>query len=171
MKRDELVANGVAVVFFGVMLLYTFKMHGVKRVGDMGGEFWPIIILSLAVILSIALLITSIRKYLREKNQGIEVAPLSPEAVASLKSGRKKYWFCVICLLAYIVVMPWIGFILSTFLFVYAFILALEERRKLVLAVAPALVTALTVLVFARFLNLPLPRGGEFFAAISRFIY
>lgn len=171
MKKDELVANGVAVLFFSSMLFYSFTIHGVKRVGDMGGESWPVMILSLAVMLSIALFITSLKKYRQEKNKGAEAVPVAAEAKAVLKSGRKKYWLCVICLGAYIVVMPWIGFIISTFLFVYAFILALEERRKLVLIIAPALVTALTVLVFGKFLNLPLPRGGEWFAAISRFIY
>ncbi|MDI6726813.1 MAG: tripartite tricarboxylate transporter TctB family protein [Smithellaceae bacterium] len=171
MKKDELVANGVAVLFFSSMLFYSFSIHGVKRVGDMGGEFWPVMILSGAVALSIALFITSIKKYLREKSQDVENVPVAAEAEAVLSSGRKKYWLSVICLLTYIVIMPWIGFIISSLLFVYAFILALEERRRLVLALAPALVTALTVLVFGRFLNLPLPRGGDFFAAISRFIY
>ncbi|MDZ4163679.1 MAG: tripartite tricarboxylate transporter TctB family protein [Smithellaceae bacterium] len=171
MKKDEIVANGVVVLFFSFMLVHSFSMHGVRRFGDMGSEFWPVMILSGGVLLSLALLISSIRKNLREKAQGVAAAPPSTEAQLTLRSGRKKYWLSVICLLTYIIVMPWIGFLISTFLFVLAFILALEERRKLVLALSPALVTALMVLVFGRFLGLPLPRGGEFFAALSRFIY
>jgi len=171
MKKDELIANGVAVLFFGFMLLYSFRMQGVRRFGDMGSEFWPIMILSGALILSIALLIGNFRKYRKEVKDGAASEFLSDEAALVLKQGRRKYWLSVICLLGYIIVMPWIGFILSTFIFVYAFILSLEERRKLVLALSPALVTALTVVVFGRFLNLPLPRGGEFLAALSRFIY
>lgn len=171
MKKDEIVANGVVVFFFSLMLFFASRMHGVKRFGDMGSEFWPIMILSGAVILSSALLIGSIRKFLREKKPGGATAAISAEALSARKQGQRKYWLAVICLLGYIIIMPWIGFILSTFLFIYAFILALEERRKLVLAISPILVTALMVLVFGRFLSLPLPRGAEFFAALSRFIY
>jgi hypothetical protein len=67
--------------------------------------------------------------------------------------------------------MPWIGFVLSTFVYVFIFILALGERRKFVLVLSPFLVTALTVIVFAKFIAMPLPKGVNVFAAFSRLIY
>jgi putative effector of murein hydrolase len=67
--------------------------------------------------------------------------------------------------------MPWIGFILSTLLFIPAFTLALEERRKMVLIISPFLITAITILVFARFITIPFPKGVGVFAAFSRFFY
>jgi putative tricarboxylic transport membrane protein len=73
--------------------------------------------------------------------------------------------------LVYIIVMPWIGFVLSTFLFVPAFALALEERRKLVLILSPFLVSAITLLVFARFITIPFPKGAGLFAEFSRLFY
>ncbi|MEI7672304.1 MAG: tripartite tricarboxylate transporter TctB family protein, partial [Deltaproteobacteria bacterium] len=78
---------------------------------------------------------------------------------------------CSACLLAYIILTPLIGFILSTILFTLAFVLALEEKRKLVLIISPPLITAVIVVVFAKFITIPLPRGEGMFAEFSRFFY
>ena len=67
--------------------------------------------------------------------------------------------------------LPWIGFILSTLLFILAFILALEEKRKLVLIISPPLITAVVILIFAKFIMMPLPKGVGIFAEFSRLFY
>jgi len=67
--------------------------------------------------------------------------------------------------------MPWIGFVLSTFLFVITFSVSPGERRKWVLAVSPFLVTAMFVVIFAQFIRIPFPKGAAIFAAFSRFFY
>jgi putative tricarboxylic transport membrane protein len=77
----------------------------------------------------------------------------------------------MLCLFLYIAAMPWIGFVLSTFLFVFVFAVSLGERRKLVLSVSPFLVTAMIVAVFAKFITIPFPRGVGMFAAFSRLFY
>jgi putative tricarboxylic transport membrane protein len=171
MKRDEIIANVVLLAFFIFMLMNSFKLHEIRRFGEMGSGFWPILALSAATLFSIILLISNLRKYQREKQQSTEEASISPEAKLDLKNRRKKFVLSVICLLGYILIMPWIGFVLSTLVYVFAFILALGERRKFVLALSPFLVTALTVIVFARFIKMPLPRGVDIFAAFSRLIY
>jgi hypothetical protein len=170
MKKDELIANVVVLGFFSLMLFFAVRMEGVKRVGDVGGEFWPILILSGGVILSFALLIGNIREYYRGRSS-TEEAGVRPETDEQQKRGQKKYWLAVFCLGGYILAMPWIGFVLSTLVFVLVFILSLEERRVLVLSISPFLVTTLMVLIFGIFLGMPLPRGIEFFAGFSRLIY
>lgn len=77
----------------------------------------------------------------------------------------------MLCLFLYILAAPWIGFVLSTFLFVFAFAVSLGERRKTVLVVSPFLVTALVVVIFAKFITIPFPRGVGAFAAFSRLFY
>jgi putative effector of murein hydrolase len=67
--------------------------------------------------------------------------------------------------------MPWFGFVLSTFLFVFSFAVCLGERRKTVLAVSPFVVTAMIVAVFAKFITIPFPRGVGLFAEFSRLFY
>lgn len=170
MKRDEIVAYTIIIAFFVFMLVNSFKLHEIRRFGEMGSGFWPIMILSTAAILSIILLIFSITKYTKERKTTPIPSP-SPEALAELKDRRKKYLSSVILLLLYIIIMPWIGFILSTLIYVITFIFALGERRKLVLIASPVLVTALIIITFAKFIAIPFPRGAGIFAAFSRFFY
>ena len=171
MKRDEIIGNVVIVSFFIFMLANSFKLQEIRRFGEMGSGFWPILILSAAVILSGVLLISSLVGYLKAKRQGSGEPPLSPEAAEALKIRRKKIALSVLLLLLYIVVMPWIGFGLSTLFYVPAFILVLGERRKLVLILSPLLVTVFVILIFSRFIAIPFPKGIGIFAAFSRLFY
>ena len=56
-------------------------------------------------------------------------------------------------------------------LFILVFILALEEKRKLVLIISPLLITAAIILIFAKFIMMPLPKGVGIFAEFSRLFY
>ncbi len=171
MKRDEIIANAVLLAFFIFMLMNSFKLHEIKRFGEVGSGFWPILTLSTATLLSILLLVSTLIRYFKGKKKGSVETSVSQEALADLKSRRRKFVLSVIFLLIYILVMPWIGFVLSTLIYVLAFILALEERRKYVLIVSPILVTALIVVIFAKFIVIPFPRGVGIFADFSRLIY
>lgn len=171
MKRDELVANVGVIAFFSFMLVQAAGLKFVRRFGDMGSGFWPIMILSAAALLSILVLIFNTRKYLKEKKTHA-AAPQTPDrSTQEIKERRMKLVLSIVCLLVYILVMPYIGFVLSTFIYLLAFILALGERRKWVLAISPFLVTAMAVAVFGKFITMPLPRGVETFAAFSRIFY
>ena len=87
------------------------------------------------------------------------------------KRARVTVALSVACFLTYIIVMPWIGFVLATFLYILAFALALGERRRWVLAVSPVLVTAVILGVFAKFITIPFPKGMGIFAEFSRLFY
>jgi len=171
MKRDEIIVNLVIIAFFIFMLINSLKLHEIRRFGEVGSGFWPILILSTATLLSIILLVLTLIKYLNEKKKASVEASISKEALVDLKSRRRKFALSVILLLIYVIIMPWIGFVLSTLIYVLAFILALEERRKYVLIISPVLVTALIVIIFAKFIVIPFPRGVGIFAAFSRLIY
>lgn len=171
MKRDEIIGNVVIISFFIFMLANSFKLQEIRRFGEMGSGFWPILILSAAVVLSAVLLISSLVGYLKAKRQSSGEPLLSPEAAKGLRLRRKKIALSSILLLLYIIIMPWIGFGLSTLLYVPAFILALGERRKLVLILSPLLVTVFVILIFSRFIAIPFPKGVGIFAAFSRLFY
>jgi TRAP-type C4-dicarboxylate transport system permease small subunit len=171
MKRDEVIANVVIIAFFIFMLIRSFKLHQIRRFGEMGSGFWPMLILSTATLLSMILLISTLIRYLKEKKKTSVEVSVSKEALVDLKNRRRKFVLSVILLFVYVIIMPWIGFVLSTLIYVLAFILALEERRKYVLAISPILVTALIVIIFTKFIVIPFPRGVGIFAAFSRLIY
>jgi len=169
MKKGEIVLGAFCVAFFSFMFYEAVKLHGVGRFGEVGSGFWPMLSLGVSVLLSLGWLISTLTAFSGER--GKAVAEPSPEASAEIRSRWKKVGLSIISILAYIVVMPWIGFVLSTFLFVPLFALALEERRKLVLIVSPFLVTAITILVFAKFIAIQFPKGVGIFAAFSRLFY
>jgi len=169
MKKGEIVFSAFCVAFFSFMLYEAFKLHGVARFGEVGSGFWPMLSLGVSVLLSLCWLIVTLGKFSKAKGNAVEEP--TPEAIAEAWSRRKKVALSIICLLVYIVIMPWIGFILSTLLFVPAFALALEERRKMVLIISPFLITAITILVFAKFITIPFPKGVAIFAVFSRLFY
>ncbi len=171
MKRDEIISNFVIIAFFIFMLIHSLKLHQIRRFGEVGSGFWPILILSTASLLSIILLVSTLIKYLNEKKKTSVEVSVSKETLVDLKNRRKKFVLSVILLFIYVLIMPWIGFVLATLLYLLAFILALEERRKYVLAISPILVTALIVIIFTKVIVIPFPRGVGIFAAFSRLIY
>jgi uncharacterized membrane protein (DUF485 family) len=169
MKKAEITTGAVCVVFFSFMLIQGFDLLGVKRSGDVGSGFWPVISLLACVGLSVAWMIMTV---VESRKAGKKpAAPPTPEEVAAIWDRRRKVGLSMICLFLYIVVIPWIGFVPSTFLFVFAFAVSLGERRTLVLAVSPFLVTAIVVAVFAKFITIPFPKGVGVFAAFSRLFY
>jgi putative tricarboxylic transport membrane protein len=169
MKKSEIILSAVCLAFFSFMFYEALELRGVGRYGEVGSGFWPLLSLGFATILSLVWLITNLQKYSRERQETNEKP--EPENAAETWNRRKKVGLSLVCLLCYILMTPWIGFILSTVLFILAFVLALDERRKVVLIVSPPLITVVIILVFAKFITIPLPKGVGIFAEFSRLFY
>jgi hypothetical protein len=171
MKKGEISVNVMIICFAVAMLLYSFGTEKMRRYGEVGGGFWPTVILSLMLLCSIALLITNIIAYRKEKKTASPEPDISADALKEKREGMKRVAFSAAVMLVYILVMPLIGFLFSTVLFAAAFIYAQGERRKRVIFIAPPLITLGVVLLFGTFIGIRFPRGPEFFAAISRIFY
>ena len=169
MKKNEVVSGALCVAFFAFMFSEAMDLRRVGRFGEIGSGFWPMLALGASILLSLGWLISNLASYFRERTMPREEP--TREAGAEAWSRRSKVGLSAACLLLYIIAMPWIGFIVSTFLFIPAFAFGLTERRTLVLAVSPVLVTGVVVLLFARFITIPLPKGVGIFAAFSRLFY
>ena len=169
MKRAEITTGAVCVVFFSFMLVQGYDLIEVKRSGEVGSGFWPVMSLVACLGLSVAWLIMTVVESRKAGEKS--AATTSSEETAATWERRRKVGLSMSCLFLYIVVTPWIGFVLSTFLFVIAFAVSLGERRRWVLAVSPFLVTAMFVAIFAKFIRIPFPKGAGIFAAFSRFFY
>lgn len=170
MKKGEVILSAVCMAFFSFMFYEALELLGVRRFGEVGSGFWPLLSLGIAAILSLIWFVGNLRRYSREKRETVEERPM-PETVAVKRGGQKKIALSSLCLLVYIIITPWIGFILSTVMFILAFILALEEKRRLVLIISPPAITAVIVVIFAKFIMMPLPKGVGVFAEFSRLFY
>ena len=168
MKRGEIILSVFCLAFFSFMFYEAVQLHGVGRFGEVGSGFWPMLSLGVSILLSLSWLLSTLLKQFKKKEAVEKHAPKGP---AELRQRRKKVALGIACIFFYILLMPWIGFVLSTFLFVPAFALALEERRKMVLIISPFLVTAITLLVFAKFIAIPFPKGVGIFTEFSRLFY
>jgi len=171
MKKGQIIGNAVILVFFLFLLIDSLKLHEIRRFGEMGSGFWPILILSAATLLSAFLLLSSILEFRKGKGKEEPEETLSPEDLAGRKKHRNIVILCAVVTLVYIFAMQAIGFALATLLYVLAFVILLGERRKSVLIVSPVLVTALILVIFSRFIAMPLPRGMGFFADLSRLFF
>ena len=169
MKKGEIVFSGVCVAFFGFMLFETLDLLGQGRPGEVGSGLWPFMALAVSLVLSLLMLIASVKKYRAAAREGTPELPV--EAIAEKRRQRTTVTLSIVTFLGYIVVMPWVGFILATLIYILAFALALGERRRWVLAVSPFLVTAVIVGVFAKFITIPFPKGIGVFAEFSRLFY
>jgi putative tricarboxylic transport membrane protein len=167
MKKGEIVFFAISTAFFGFMLIEATGLMGQGRAGEIGSGLWPLLALGASALLSIVLLLSSIQK---SRRAAPAEAPTA-EALAEKRRRRVTVASSSICFLAYMISIPYIGFILSTFLFIPAFALALGERRKTVLLIAPVVLTAVIVGVFAKFITIPFPKGVGIFAELSRLIY
>ena len=170
MKKGEIILSAVCLAFFSYMFYEALELRGVGRFGEVGSGFWPLLSLGVTTILSLVWLVKNLRQYAKEKG-GVAEPPPTPETVAAAWHRRRKIALCSVCLLIYIIIIPWIGFILSTILFVLTFVIALEEKRIWVLIISPPMITIVIVAVFAKFITMPLPRGVGVFAEFSRFFY
>jgi len=167
MKKGEIVFFAVCVAFFSFMFYDGLELRSHGRSGEIGSGLWPLIALGASALFSVVLLISSVKKFLREG----AAEDLTPEAAAEKKRQRVTVALSVACFLAYLVLTPWIGFILATFVYIPVFALALGERRMSVLLISPFLLTAIIVAVFAKFITIPFPKGVGIFAAFSRLFY
>lgn len=167
MKKGEIVFFAVCVAFFSFMFYDGLELRSHGRSGEIGSGLWPLMALGASVLFSVLLLISSIKQFLREG----AVEDQTPEAAAEKKRQRVTVALSVVCFLAYLVATPWIGFILSTLVYIPVFALALGERRASVLLISPFLLTAIIVAVFAKFITIPFPKGVGIFAEFSRLFY
>jgi putative tricarboxylic transport membrane protein len=170
MKKGPIIGNAVILVFFLFMLFESFGLHDIRRFGEMGSGFWPILVLALSCILSAILLFFSLRKGKGKEEEEAE-APPSPESIADRRRARNIVILSSVATLVYIFAMQWVGFAIATLLYVLAFILILGERRKWVVIFSPLLVTVFILAVFSKFISIPFPRGIGIFADLSRFFF
>ena len=154
-------------VFSGVILLmaavgmfvttYSFEALTVSKVGP---EFMPRVIALLIAVTSIAMIVSAFNKMRREK---IENAQILDEEMDS--SGEKSYTsvlVSVLLMVGYFVLMPYIGFLIMTtiYLFLQMLLLSDKSNKKIVLFFAISIVSSLvTYFIFRSIFYVMLPSG------------
>jgi hypothetical protein len=134
---------------------------------QVGPAFWPQILLGGIIILTIIWLVKFIlTKY---KSSTGNTLVISPEKI-ELRGFIRLSLVITLCL-AYVFVMEWGGFLLTTVIFQVLILLALGIRKLTTLIVTPTLLTGVLFGIFIKILHIPLPRGAGVFHLLSSAFY
>lgn len=149
----DLIFSAVLLVFS----IYCFFYIGAVDNGtttELGAAAWPRVILALIIILTAVGIVNMIRK----KNGKL---PVSAEGFQAFL--RSKLLLGMIVCAVTAIVLPYIGFIPTSFLFLIVYGILLGEKRPQVLVITGVAATLILYIIFQGPLSIFLPRGMFFF--------
>ncbi|HET9717426.1 MAG TPA: tripartite tricarboxylate transporter TctB family protein [Pseudolabrys sp.] len=159
----------VGLLVAAVLLYYAQQIQYTPRPGMIGPAFWPKMAIGLMAVVcffEIGRLLLGFKSVMQgiaealEKEEDKEEAPVYP---GRLIGG-------IVLIIIYALVVDFLGFLLSTFLFIAAFMYIGGYRKHLAVWSISLGVTLLAALVFIRFAYVSLPRGVPPFDAITDFV-
>jgi hypothetical protein len=155
------------LIFVGSLILYgvtgSFEGRTVLQGAQMGPAFWPRFILASLILLSGIVSVGTIRRIVREKAWG--------ESLMTMDRGKLRFFAAIGLGVAYLSLLPVMGFITATPLFLITFMVLLGEKSTgWILGVSIAM-TAIIVVLFTKAMYVPLPRGEWLFLKFSHLFY
>jgi putative tricarboxylic transport membrane protein len=161
-------AVGLAVA--AVLFVYLGQIDYTPRPGHLGPEAWP----RAVVVLMAAACLFQIVRIALSGNAVAETAADEIEATSEVSSEEPKFPLLLVggvaLVLLYAVVLPVLGFVLTTFLFLAAFIYLGRYRRHAVVWTFSAAMTVVMAILFQRIAYVSLPRGVPPFDRIADLI-
>ena len=165
MLKGDLVFS--ILIFIGALLLlwvtFGFEQGSALAGAKVGPTFWPRVLLGALLLCSAIVSVGTIRRIAREKAWG--------EKLLTLDRGKVRFFAAIGLSVAYFLLLPLIGFILSTPPFMMAFMLLLGEKSKGWIVGVSIGMTAIIVVLFTKAMYVPLPRGEWLFRQFSLLFY
>jgi putative tricarboxylic transport membrane protein len=135
----------------GVIFCLGSLDFGFSHMGTIGGGFFPFVAGIALISLSAIALVTSL---LAKKEGRPASGPFLPE-----RDSGKKLLSALLALLAYVLVLKYLGFVLTTFFFMVFLLRFIEPQRWAVVLGAATLTSGTAHIVFNIWLKVQLPRG------------
>jgi hypothetical protein len=155
------------LIFVVSLFLYwvtgSFGTGTVLQGSQMGPAFWPRLLLGALLLLSVVVSVGTIRKIAREKAWG--------ESLLTMDRGKVRFFAAIGLGVAYLILLPVLGFIAITPVFMIAFMLLLGEKSKGWIIGVSIAMTAIIVVLFTKAMYVPLPRGVWLFREFSLLFY
>lgn len=159
LNRDSVAS--VVFLFLSVVLYVLISRFPEEHAyASVGAAFWPTVLATGLFIVSVILLVSSIRAGSRAHG---ERAPAQAPTLVS----RVRLPGIVGVIGLYLLLLNYVGFVVGSILSILAMMLILGERRVLWCVVGPVALTGALVIVFGRLMSCPLPAGIGVFRAIS----
>ena len=153
-------------IVLGIFCIYLFFLVGAESPAptatELGAAFWPRIILVLLILLIIVNIVNSLKK-LKGSNEKLTAGFNLGEFLMS------KLFVGMILVAVMAILMPIIGFIPVSFLFLIAYGVLLGERRIGFLIIVSRVITAILYILFQGALDIMLARGTGIFRDFALF--
>lgn len=150
-KRDR--ASSLFWMGFGVLFVISAWQQGLLRRGVPGPGFLPFICGIVLIGLSLMVLIPTLGAGKNGKGGGGEQEKFFPE-----KGSRRRLAYALTALVAYGICLPYLGFLLTTFVFML-FMLRLMEPQKWIWVFLLSLSTAILAYLLFAAMEVQLPQG------------
>lgn len=147
-KRIDISISLALIVIAGIMIHTSRSFPGAQG-ADVGASFFPVILSSLLIFLSLLLILTSI------KNKAVETRTTG-------KSDWKKVVFGMGFTFIYFILLIYLGYVVATPIFLAAMMWMFNYRRIIQVVFWSLLITGIIYVCFAMLLQVPLPSGVFF---------
>ena len=162
LKADVVIST---ITFFSALylLLETRTFGSLEAYGKLGPDYWPKFVLVTIMALSLGVAVNTIKGVLKG----------TIEASKKLQFNRGTARFCMAFFLiaSYLLLLPFVGFLVLTPIQMICFMVLLGERSKSMIFTIPFVLTISVVLLFTKVMYVPLPRGVGIFLDISHLLY
>lgn len=158
-KRDRIVS-----IF--MILLSALAYYGSRSFSEMA-QIFPTYIIYVLAVLSFMLLIKTfnkdnykhIEKEVDQKTGEVKEVVEKAEVVTIDKEGSKRVLITIIATIFYIYIMNYLGFFVTTYLFMFILFSLLKVDNLMVKILVPLFTSAFVFLIFRVFLTVPTPKG------------
>lgn len=155
----ELLFNFGMLVFFIISLIYTGINIRPAGAGELSADQWVIGILSILIVLMI---VNIVKTYKKQKSDYAAVKKTDLSKLFNLDIFRSKLLIGIVLLFVLALTMDTLGFLLSSFIFLCAYIRLFGEKRLKVIILSALSITILLYILFQFLLGVRLPRGIGF---------
>lgn len=158
---------GLAVA--AVLFYFARQIEYTPRPGSLGPVFWPTAAISLMAIVCLFEIVRGVAGLKTETHGVAEILEKTDEE----EPVQMYPWLLasgIVLVVIFAVVVDTLGFLLSSFLFLTAFMYLGRYRNHLAVWCTSAVITLMAALIFIRFAYVSLPRGVPPFDAVTDFI-
>jgi hypothetical protein len=159
----------VGLIISGILYHYAQQIDYSPRPGDLGPDFWPKVTIGMKALICLVEIVRRLIGVGQETHGIAETFEKEEEEEVA----EKHPWMLaggIVLVLTYAVVVTTLGFLLSTFIFLAAFMYLGRYRNHLAIWLTSTGITLGAALLFIRFAYVSLPRGAPPFDAFTDFI-
>ena len=143
------------LIFLGIILLYTV-IYYLTDISPLQSETESKSYVLLIMLVLIALIVTQFITIL-SSSKFLQLIQINAKDILYIV--KTQLFYLIICTVAYLVLIPVVGFFVTTFIYIDVVLWSLRIRKKLILLIVPFVYIAIMFYAFDFLLNVRFPRG------------